>query len=63
MCRQAEDDCTPQRLQRLPDSAQVLYQRRDEAAYATADIERLSAALRKLGVSKKILDEALRDIS
>ncbi len=37
--------------------------RRDESAYAPATIERLSAALRKHGVSKKVLDDALRDVS
>lgn len=37
--------------------------RRDEAAFAPAAIERLSAALRKRGVSKKVLDDALRDVT
>lgn len=36
--------------------------RRDEAVFAPAAIERLSAALMKRGVSKKVLDDALRDV-
>ncbi|MEO8459948.1 MAG: hypothetical protein ABI451_05410 [Dokdonella sp.] len=35
--------------------------RRDEATYAGDAIERLTRALKKRGVSKKTLDEALRD--
>jgi hypothetical protein len=35
--------------------------RRDEAMYANDSIERLARALKKRGVSKKLLDEALRD--
>ena len=36
--------------------------RRDEAAYSSDAIERLALALKKRGVSKKILDEAMRDV-
>ncbi len=35
--------------------------RRDEAAFSTDQIERLARALQKRGVSKKVLDDALRD--
>jgi hypothetical protein len=35
--------------------------RRDEAMYANDSIERLARALKKRGVSEKLLDEALRD--
>ncbi len=37
--------------------------RRDEATYAPGMIERLSHALKKRGVSKKVLDDAIRDVS
>ncbi len=37
--------------------------RRDEATHASNVIERLSHALKKRGVSKKIVDEAIRDLS
>ncbi|MEQ1579810.1 MAG: hypothetical protein ABL964_04375 [Steroidobacteraceae bacterium] len=37
--------------------------RRDEALYAPGVIERLSHALKKRGVSRKLLDEALKDVS
>ncbi len=36
--------------------------RRDEATYAPDAIERLTRALKKRGVSKKILDDAMRDV-
>lgn len=35
--------------------------RRDEAAFASAQVERLARALQKRGVSKKVLDDAMRD--
>ena len=35
--------------------------RRDEAVYAPDVVERLTIALKKRGVSKKILDDAMRD--
>ena len=37
--------------------------RRDEAAYAPHAVERLKRALKKRGVSKKILDDAMRDVA
>jgi len=37
--------------------------RRDEAVVASDAVERLAKALKKLGVSKKLLDEAMRDIA
>jgi hypothetical protein len=37
--------------------------RRDEAIYTSDSIERLSRALKKLGVSDKVLDAALREAS
>ena len=37
--------------------------RRDEAAYGSESLERLARALKKRGVSEKILAEALRDIA
>lgn len=37
--------------------------RRDEAIYASESIERLARALKKRGVSEKVLAEALRDIA
>ena len=37
--------------------------RRDEAVYASESIERLARALKKRGVSEKVLAEALRDIA
>lgn len=37
--------------------------RRDEATYAPDAVERLAVALKKRGVSKKILDEAMRDVA
>jgi hypothetical protein len=37
--------------------------RRDEAVYASDAVERLSQALRKRGVSEKLLSDALRDVS
>ena len=37
--------------------------RRDEANYAPDAIERLARALKKRGVSKKVLDEAMRDVA
>jgi hypothetical protein len=37
--------------------------RRDEAAYAPAAIKRLTLALKKRGVSKKLLSEAMRDLA
>ena len=37
--------------------------RRDEAAYAPDAVERLARALKKRGVSKKILDDAMRDVA
>jgi len=37
--------------------------RRDEAAYAPHAVERLERALKKRGVSKKILDDAMRDVA
>lgn len=37
--------------------------RRDEAIYASETIERLARALKKRGVSDKVLAEALRDIA
>lgn len=37
--------------------------RRDEAMYANDSIERLARALKKRGVSEKLLDEALRDVA
>lgn len=37
--------------------------RRDEAIYASDAIERLARALRKRGVSAKVLDEAMRDVA
>lgn len=35
--------------------------RRDEATYASDAVERLTRALKKHGVSKKVLDDAMRD--
>ena len=35
--------------------------RRDEAAYAPDAVKRLASALKKRGVSKKVLDDAMRD--
>lgn len=35
--------------------------RRDEAAYAAATVERLARELKKRGVPKKVLDDAMRD--
>ena len=37
--------------------------RRDEAAYAPHAVERLTRALKKRGVSKKVLDDAMRDVA
>jgi len=37
--------------------------RRDEAVYASDAVERLRRALKKRGVSEKVLDDALRDVS
>ena len=37
--------------------------RRDEAAFAPDMLERLARALKKRGVSKKVLDEVLRDLA
>jgi predicted DNA binding CopG/RHH family protein len=37
--------------------------RRDEAIYASDAIERLARALKKRGVSAKVLDEAMRDVA
>lgn len=37
--------------------------RRDEAVYASAAIERLANALEKRGVSKALLEEAMRDVA
>ena len=37
--------------------------RRDEAAYAPHAVERLTRALKKRGVSKKILEDAMRDVA
>ncbi len=37
--------------------------RRDEATYASDTIERLARALKKRGVSKKVLDDAMRDVA
>ena len=37
--------------------------RRDEAAYAPHAVERLKRALKKRGVSKKVLDDAMRDVA
>ena len=37
--------------------------RRDEAIYAPDAVERLARALKKRGVSKKVLDEAMRDVA
>lgn len=37
--------------------------RRDESIYASETIERLARALKKRGVSEKVLAEALRDIA
>lgn len=37
--------------------------RRDEAIYASNSIERLARALKKRGVSEKILSDALRELS
>jgi hypothetical protein len=37
--------------------------RRDEAIYASDAIQRLARALKKRGVSAKVLDEAMRDIA
>ncbi len=37
--------------------------RRDEAAYAPDAVERLARALKKRGVSKKVLDDAMRDVA
>ncbi len=37
--------------------------RRDEATYAPGVIDRLSQALKKRGVSKRLLDQALKEVS
>ncbi len=37
--------------------------RRDEATYAPDAVARLARALKKRGVSKKILDDAMRDLA
>lgn len=37
--------------------------RRDEATYGSDTIERLARALKKRGVSEKVLEEALRDVT
>lgn len=37
--------------------------RRDEATYSPHTIERLTRALKKLGVSKKVLDDAIREVA
>ena len=37
--------------------------RRDEAIYASDAVERLARALKKRGVSAKVLDEAMRDVA
>ena len=37
--------------------------RRDEATYAPDAVKRLALALKKRGVSKKVLDEAMRDVA
>lgn len=37
--------------------------RRDEATYGPDAVERLKKALKKRGVSKKVLDEAIRDLA
>ncbi len=37
--------------------------RRDEAACAPDAVERLARALKKRGVSKKVLDDAMRDVA
>ena len=37
--------------------------RRDEAAYAPDAVRRLASALKKRGVSKKVLDEAMREVA
>ena len=37
--------------------------RRDEATYAPDAVERLARALKKRGVSKKVLDDAMRDVA
>ena len=37
--------------------------RRDEVAYAPDAVERLARALKKRGVSKKVLDDAMRDVA
>ena len=37
--------------------------RRDEAAHAPDAVERLARALKKRGVSKKVLDDAMRDVA
>ena len=37
--------------------------RRDEAVYAPDAVRRLASALKKRGVSKKVLDEAMREVA
>ena len=37
--------------------------RRDEAVYASDAVDRLAKALKKRGVSEKVLSDALRDVS
>ena len=37
--------------------------RRDEAVYVSDAVTRLARALKKRGVSKKILDDAMRDLA
>ena len=37
--------------------------RRDEATFAPDAVERLARALKKRGVSKKVLDDAMRDVA
>lgn len=37
--------------------------RRDEAAFAPDAVKRLTSALKKRGVSKRLLDDAMRDLA